>query len=248
MGKKVDIFVLTAGITVGFYLYFRSTIENTILCVILALTAGILARKTVKRISGRIQNTRRMRRRKLRRCAGSALMELACMVKSDAEDRLSSLIQKTYGETYSLEVIQRHPSSTLIQDDIFELWRARRGSEKLVICATCAADFNCRAMATELKNPRIALVDADGLSTMMSEHPEDMFPPTQKPVRRRLRLQHLAGLFFNRKNAPRCLTMFLSMLAIYIFSFNPFYLAAALLLLFVALASLRRKSKPAKLF
>ena len=248
MGKKIDFFVLTAGITVFFYIYFRSAFDSPLICGALALLAGILLRSGIRRFAGRISNSRWMRKRQLCRCAKGALMSLACMDEAEASEKLSALIEATYGEAHETALLQRHPASELCAEDVFGLWRRRRGGERFVICATCRADYACRSLAAELKGPKVALMDADALSAMLAEHPEGMFPEEEKRIRGRLRLQHLGDIFFNRKNAPRCLLMSLSMLAVYVFSFNIFYLAAAMFLLFAALVSLRRRNRPVKLF
>ena len=175
-------------------------------------------------------------------------MHLACMDRQQCLERMENLIEKIYGNRYTCELIQRHPAAGVGIEEIFSLWKQHPEEETLVVFSTACADEACSALVSELKHPRIALVDASALSGMIASHPEGMFPENEKQQRARFGLRRLAAIFINRKNAPRCLMMFVSMLMIYIFSSNILYLFSALFLLLIALISLRRRSCPQKLF
>lgn len=248
MGKKIDYFVLTAGITVLFYFYFRGALGNPAIAMILALICCLIINRIRRLLSRLFRSSSCAKRREYRKHAAGALMYLACMDAEDALEKLRSLIEKIYGGQYAMAVLQQHPASVLQPEELFRVWKAHRGEEKLVVCATCHSEAACRAMAADLKQPKLALIDAGALSQLLAEHPEGMFPPEEKQQRRRLKLRRLQDLLICRRNAPRCLMMFASMLLIYVFSANFFYLAAAMLLLMIALLSLRRQARPAKLF
>ena len=247
MGKKIDYFVLTAGIAVAFYLYIRSAVENRLLALGLSLLCCAVINRTFKRIYRSITSTSYAKNRQLRKKAAGALMHLACMQAEECHDRLDGLTELIYSKRYTSELIQRHPAAIGISD-IFSLWKKHQGCEKLVIFTTGHADEACFTLTAELKDPQIALLDANAISQMIARHPDGMFPEGEKCIRTRFALRHLAAIMINRKNAPKCLTMFISMMVIYIFSANILYLLCALFLLGIALVSLRRRNSPIKLF
>ena len=247
MGKKIDYFVLTAGITAALFLYLLPAL-GSIAALIVSLMGCIILNRIIRGINRALSGCSFMKKRRLRKDSRSALMFLASMEEASACEKLSRLIEKIYGRHYNVAVIQCHPSTALHEEDIFHIWKQNRNCEELIICATGHSDAGCRSLASELHQPKTALIDAGALSQLIAEHPEGMFPENNVHFRRRLKLQHIRDLFLNRKNAPRCLLMFLSMLMIYIFSGNIFYLFGAMFLLFVALASLKRQHRPYKLF
>jgi len=248
MGKKVDFFVLTAGITAALYIYFRGAFENRLLSIALAMLCCVLLQRLLRSVQRFITGSAFMKRRRLRRQADSALMLLACLPKQEAVDRLSTLLGKVYGSGYAIELIQAHPASTINENAIFDLWKQHRGCGRLVVCSSCQSSPAARDVAAALQGPAVALLDAGTLAQLIAEHPEGMFPPEEKEQRRRLRLHRLRDLFFCRKNVPKCLMMFLSMLLIYLLTGNRMYLICALSLLLAALLSLRSVPRPAKLF
>lgn len=248
MGKKIDGFVCTAAIAAGFYLYYHRSIESRVAALILAILSCIVAEKIYRRAAGMMQRTSWLQKRRIRKSADGALMHLACIAEEEALEKLSRLLNKSYGADFPIHLIQAHPSMTLSQQSVFDAWRTHRGEERLVICATCRSDPGCSLLASSLRAPRVALADAALLGQLIAEHPEGMLPPEQARCRPKLRLRRAAMLIFNRRNAPRCLLFSASMLLMYLLSANIYYLASALLLLFIALASLRQANRPAKLF
>ena len=248
MGKKIDLFVLSMGISTGFYLFFRGAFQSRMLCILLSLLGCAVAMRLLRAFSGLLSKSALIKKRRLRKQAGSAMMALACMDEAEAREKLCKLIQRVYGCDYPLELLQCHPAATLKENDVFDLWKRRKGENRIVLCTTARAEASCRSMAASLRQPQIALIDSEMLSQLVAESPEGMFPAEEKRLCRQNRLLRMRDQLFQRKNAPRCLLMFASMLMIYVFSANLVYLACALFLLFAAAVSLRRKGKPAKLF
>ena len=252
MGKKIDAFVLTVAATGGLYLYFLGAVKNRVVALLLALLCCAALGKLLKRLAAALSGCRFARRRRVRRCAGGAVMRLACMEDAEARERLSNLLRASYGADCPLELIALHPSCRLPRERLFDAWRAHRGEDKLAVCATCPADADCRALAATLKSPRVALVDAGMLRQLIAERPEgfDCGEAASAPRRAKLlpRLRRAWALLVNRRNAPRGLLFAAAMFAMYALGGSLAYLIAAMALLFLALASLRRPARPARLF
>ncbi len=248
MGKKIDGFVLGLCVAAGFYFFYQRAFESRMLSLPLALLSFFVVKKAYGMLSGLISHLNWAKRRKLRSCAGAAILALAAMPEEEACKRLRALILACYGEEHPLELLQVHPALPLPQQQLFEAWRRRRGTERIVICATCQADAACAKLAASFSAPKVALVDADALCSMIAEHPEGFDFSSKGSACARFRFAHVRDLFFNRKNAPRCILLALCMLCIYAISAKPGYLVCATLLVFAVLASVKRKPRPAKLF
>lgn len=248
MGKKIDLFVLQVAVAAAFYLYFQGAFRSRIVALVLALLCCFVLLRLGRKLLALLKNAPWMRRRSIRRDAHGAVMRLACLPSGEAEAALRSLLEKCYGALPALALVQQHPSLRLSEDRVFEIWHAHQGEAQLAICATCRADEPCRALASSLRAPRVALVDAAALEQLICEHPEGLLVPQEKAVRARLRLRRIAQLLINRKNAPRNLMLAASMLLLYLLSGNAVYLFSSLALVLLALISLRRAPRPAKLF
>lgn len=248
MGKKIDEFVLSAAIAAAFYFFFQRSFQNRAVAVALALLGFIVLRRALRMLAGFMGRFGWLRRRRLRKNAGGAVLQLAYLPEEEALKKARDLLGKCYEGEYETALVQNHPSSELSRQQVFEIWKASRGRERLVICATCGADAQCRSMAATLSGPKVAIVDANALGQMIAEHPAGFTFQDHKPRRARLRLQHVRNLLLNRRNAPRCLLFAGSMLLMHVFSGNIAYLIAAMALVFVALSSLRRTVRPVKLF
>ena len=175
-------------------------------------------------------------------------MQLACMEPESARQHLANLLKKCYDCNAPLELIQAPPSSSLAQERVFELWKAHRAEGQLIICASCASDRGCQSLCASLKQPKIALLDAEALAQLLAEHPE--FRPAEEPEERRKkrRFRQISALLIQRRNAPRCLLFSAAMLLMYLLDGRMSNLIASMALLFLALTALKRPSRPAKLF
>lgn len=247
MGKKVDGFVLNTGIAVLVYLYLRGAIRSRALCMLFAMLGCIIFRRILNKLHLLYNRNAIVQRKKLRKQSGGILMTLACMEEAEAKERLVLLLQKAYEFDAPVEILQQFPSCELQDSNVFAVWKQHCGKERLILCTTARAGTAVRTLAASLSQPKLAIVDADILSQLFAEHPECMFS-SRCPEVRKLRRRRVADVLLNRKNVPKCLLMFVSLLLFYILLGNPFYLVSSLLLLLIAAQSLRRKSKPAKLF
>lgn len=251
MGKKIDRFVLTVIAMAGFYFFYQQAFHMRALSLMLSIISSLVLRKLVRSILNLLNQSRIFRRKRMRKCACGAMMRLACLPDSEAQMEMETLVRKIYKGDYAVAVIQAHPSEKLNTQSLFELWKSHyQKQERLVICATCAADTDCRLLACSLKAPRVALLDSAALVQLMAEHPEGMCADEAPSPRARLRqrMRHASYLLINRKNAPRGFVFSISMLALYLLSGKIWYLISALFLLFLVLASLRKASRPVRLF
>lgn len=248
MGKKIDRFVLTSVFAAGLYFYFQSAFQNHVLALILALFCCATVIKTLHHIQKWFENTTWKQKRNLRRRSRSALMKFVCMEETAALEHIRRLLMAGYGWSEAIHLELLHPSMQLSHESIFNTWRTHRNTERIVICTTAKCASDAKTFASSLKSPRVALVDGEILSQLIAEHPEECFFDEPGRKRHTLHLRQMLQLILNRRNAPRCLLFAFSMLIMYVFSANIYYLVASLLLLFVALISLHRVSRPAKLF
>lgn len=247
MGKKIDGFVLTLALAGALYFFFRGAFESRVLALALALLTCAVICKFLRRLWGLLSRGKWLQRRRIRKSAASVAMHLACLPREEALAKLETLLKNSYEGDYAVELIQAPPSGALTQRELFEVWKAHSGAERLAVCATCGCDPACRLMAAGLKRPRLALIDAQLLSQLTAANPGVLELP-RETQRVPCRLRRSLALLFNRKNAPRCFLFSAAMLAMYVFSANLYYLIASMALLFLALASLHRAPQPEKLF
>lgn len=248
MGKKIDRFVLTSVLSVGLFLYFEAAFRNRFVAVILSLLCCMTVLKTLSLLRRQINRTNWQQKRLLRKRSGGYLMEMACMEADEALPIVQELVSDAYDSDAPVSLELLHPSFQLTQSCIFKKWREFRGADRLIICTTGKCSSESRIFASTMKAPKLAIIDGDILSQLIAAHPE-IIPSVQSESRQRLlKLNHLAQLIFNRRNAPRGLLFSFSMLVMYVFSGNISYLCASLFLLFTALVSFRRINRPEKLF
>lgn len=248
MGKKIDGFVLSVLVAFALYLYFCRWIGNHTVSLLLSALSYFLISKLIRKLYLHISDSALMQKRRYRKQAGSAVMHLACMEEDLAHQQLSELLKQSYDCDATMELVQWPPSSTLTQEKIFDLWKVHRGEDQLVICASCASDSNCKSMCASMKQPKIALLDANALAQLFAEHPQ-WYPKEPGAVpKRKHRFKQLGALLFQRKNAPRCLLFSAVMLMMYLLGGRISNLIASLALLFLALSALKRPSRPSKLF
>lgn len=248
MGKKIDRFVLSFFMAAGLYFYFEAAFKNHILAVVLALLSCAVVHKMLSRVQHWFENTAWKQKRNLLRSSTGTLMLLASMEEEEAHEHISRLLRVAYDWDAPISLELLHPSMSLSNGNIFKAWRANRSLEKLVICTTGKCPPEAKVFASTFKSPQIALVDSEILTQLIAEYPEPCFRAEPKRKKRTLQLKRAAQLIFNRRNAPRGLIFAGSMLLMYVFSANIYYLAASLFLLFITLVSLHRRNRPAKLF
>jgi len=249
MGKKIDRFVLTIAFAGGIYLLLRRKIASDILCIALSVLICMLFTKLIRKIITGANKSAYLQKKRIRKISSGTIMQLACGDEAEAREKLSGMLNKIYHENCNMELIQYPPSACLEQQKIFECWKKHCGTDRLVICATCKCEQQARILASSMKNPRIALIDAEAMRNMIAECPEEMLAEeSHQRCSMKTRFIKLSALIFKRKNAPRCLLFAMSMLGIYLLNGRTSYLMCSMGLFFCTLVSLHRRSRPAKLF
>lgn len=250
MGKKIDRFIISLAAALGLYALLRQRIRNPALAIPIAICILAIFKKLMRKLQAAIGRSACFQKRRIRMQSAGAIMHFACADPELTRARLRAMLEKLYHESETaLEIIQYPPSASLDQQRLFDAWKSYRGEKKLIICATCKCEPAVRALASGMKEPKIALIDADAIRSMIAECPEEMLADPPAPRKQiSLRFKKAAALLLQRKNAPRCALLGTSMLGIYFLNGKISYLIGAMLLFFCALASLRRSSKPAKLF
>lgn len=249
MGKKIDAYFLTVLVAICFYLYFFQATQKTIPSLVAALICCVIIVKTFKRVLKNLSNSKHLRKRRYRKHAKGMIMELACADPENTSARLKSLLENNYQEHYNMEFIQSHPDEKLTHNAVFQGWKKHRGEDKLVVCATCRCDTDVRMMASSLRSPRVAIIDAEQLKCMMAENPKE-FPISKSKTAFSCKffIWKLRKHIFCRRNAPRCILFALSSILMYIISGNIIYLCSSMFLFIIAILSLRHVSGSAKLF
>lgn len=248
MGKKIDRFVLNAAAGFGFYLFYRDATGSAAISVLLALLSCIILRRILRRVLRHLNAKPFIRKRRIRRETSGAILRLACLDAESAAKDIRTLLERHYHEVFNVALIQAHPSDALTRAAVFEAWKEKRDFDRLVICATCTADTECRALAASLKSPRVALIDSAALSRLIAEHPEGLMPERIQSRPAQMKMRKYGAWMLNRRDVPKNLLLSVAMTTIYLLSGNPAYLLGAIFLLTVVLLSLRRPSAPAKLF
>lgn len=248
MGKKIDNFVLTCVIMLALYLYFYYAFASHVIAVALAMLTGVVLLRGFNKLKKLILNSSLGRKHRLKKCAGRAIMNLACMPSDEADEEIHTLLTRCYGDEFCVAVIQSHPALKLSEKQVFDIWKEHQGIDHLVICATCEIGEDCRTFVSSMKSPSIALIDANALEEMIVEHSEYLISCDTPEIRRKLRIKGLANMLLNRKNASKNIILSGSMLVLYLLTGNAIYLISSMALMFIASISFRKKRKPAKLF
>ena len=247
MGKIFDKIIFSSLLAIGFYFFYHGTFKSPALCIALALLSCAVCRSLLHKIFDLIRRTHWMQARRFRRQSKGVLMRIATLPKAEADAIAESLIQRAYHADCTACMLQKHPSATISEDILFDLWKSHTGKEKIAVLATCRMSEACRAMAAGLTVPRLILFDGDAVTDLLAEHP-DLCPEAAQtpPVRLRLRLYRLRAAIFNRKNAPRCITIALSMMMMHLITRSISYLICSCALMLTAVLSIARRSRPVR--
>lgn len=248
MGRKTDRFLFTLFGAVLFYFHFRARFNSRIICCLLALFSSAVILRLIYSIAKLLSGFGPLRRRALFKNAGSSLVRLACMETEQASQIVTSLIRAQYRESCDCVFLQLHPSLKLTAESVFSTWRAHAGSARLVICTSAKADPPVHLFARSMNAPKTALLDAQSLLSLIAEHPEIVPGRQDEPKIRINPIKRAFCLLKQPRNSLRCLMLSASMLLLYVFSGGILYLISALLLFWFAIAALRIRKMPVKLF
>lgn len=238
MGKRIDRVVLRLALCVGLYLFYAAAFHNIPMAIFATLLSAMLLKKIVR---DPIQ-----RRSKRRKCAAETIHRWAKAQDPTAE--IAAIIERAYpGELAGarMELLARHPQGQPVTlDEVFALWKAHAGEERLAVICTCAAQETAHALARTLTAPRVRLLDAQQLSELIQKFPAGQERGEPSSVRPR----RVRSVRITREQAPKRLVFGGLLLVMYWLLGNILYLFAALATLFFALAGFKKHKSPRKLF
>lgn len=248
MARKIDLIALTLTASAALWLIFMDAFGSIPIAAILTFITMISLRKIIFAIPW--SNFSRPRRAK--QAAANSLKNLTLKDPAEARREIAEIIKKSYpGEKqpYSLSIILRHPSGQPITpDEIIGEWKSRKSSHRLVIAATVKASKESLSLCESLENPKIRLIDAPGLISMLAKQNPD--PKKAPTAPKRTLKKRLSSIFAaaSRARPGKCSLYSILMALLFFLTASPAYLAACLVLIFIAAIALKHRSLPKTLF
>ena len=248
MARKIDRAALTLLLAAALYLFFMGALRS----IPLAAVCCFIAMACLKKLASRLPEGRLGRRRRARSAAAKRLEELAFYDPAEARSEVNALIKKAYPDEaagLSMTIILRHPSGFPVNaDDVLSEWKRRRGSDRTVIASPARSDESARRLTEKLKNPRVQLMDGPMLISLMAAYMGGV-PPAHNPPERRWRerwaaFRRAAG----RARSGKCLAMGAALCLMFMLTGAAAYLAAGIILFFIAGTALKERAHPRMLF
>lgn len=154
MGKWIDRAALTALIASTLYVFFLNAGFGIPLSCLSAFAGMCL---------GRYIWGRRPRRHRVSAAqAEAALSAIADMDAVEGKRALKRLARRDL-EGGSFIALQRHPSDRVTAADLFDLHKAHRGEDRLVVAATCPIDPAAVDYVRSCNGPGMTLLDSSAL-------------------------------------------------------------------------------------
>ena len=222
-GRVIDRAVLTVLGSAALYLYFLNAGFGIPLSCLMAFAAASLARWLIRRRPRRYRWTAAQ--------AGAAVDAIARMPDEEAAAALHALLDPAHPPScHVLIPLPRHASAAVTQGDVFALWRAHRGEERLLIAATCPAAQAATDLAATLSAPSVAIADRKTLVRVIRRTGQFVPPEVPRtPIRHRLR--RAAATLVGRRARPSTFLYGLGLLATYLLMGKPACLFAGMLVL-----------------
>lgn len=247
MGRKIDLIVLTAALAAGLYLLFMGAFGNIPIAVLCSFASVVCLRRLISRLP-----IIRISRRQKRRAAAEMLEKLTFSNDDDARREIISLIASAYPSEAAdicVRVVLRHPTGTLLNaDDVIAQWKSCRDCPRAVIVSTVSANSAARAVAEGLAAPKIRIIDAPQLISIIASTMTDV-PKPAAHAKRSLRAR--ADGFIRAASGARvgkCLSMGALLSVLFLLTASPAYLAAALILFFIVGVALKNRARARTLF
>ena len=246
MGRSIDRIVLVSLLAGALYVFFLNAMGN----IPLAAASAFIAMAILKKLSSRIPTERIGRKRRQLSDARTENENLSLADHAAAGKRIQEILISAYGSSIDDTAIYpmlRHPAGgKLTADDICAAWRKLAKYEKAVIVSTAAADESAFRIAERLHDPKIRLIDSQQLIRLIARHSSRCTEPAFRPERqsRTAAIIRAAG----KAKAGKCVTTAIAMLLIFKVTGTTVYLIGALILLFIAGVSIRKRRLPCELF
>ena len=244
MGRRIDRFVLTALLAGALYVFFTNAFQS----IPVASAAAFISMAILKKLSSKLPRERIGRKRRNLAGAQAECEALSLGKRDDSEMRIREILRKAYGEIpggTQIWVILRHPAGRKISaDDIAEIYRGLHDCSKAVIVSTANADNTAFSMAEKLEKPKLRLIDGEQLAKLIALH--DPHPSPSKPSKRKRfsAFKTAAG----KVKTGKCFTAAVMMFTLYCLNGALAYLIGALVMLFLAGVSIKKRRVPEELF
>ena len=244
MGRRIDRFMLTALLAGALYIFFTNAFRS----IPVAAAAAFVSMAILKKLSSKLPLERIGRKRRDLADAQAECETLSLGKKEDAEMRIREIIRKTYGsipEGTKIRIILLHPYGRKITaDDIADIYREINGCSKAVIVSTANADTGAHTLAEKLSKPKLRLIDGKQLVRLIAEH--DPHPSPAKSAKRKSlsAIKTAAG----KVKTGKCVAAAVMMLIFFSLNGALAHLIGALVMLFLAGVSLKKRRIPEELF
>ena len=247
MGRKIDRIVLTSAAALFLHILFMGAFNS----IPISLFMTFIAMICLKKLSGLIPSEKFGRKRRARENARKILEEIALTDVSQAHERLSEILTKAFpadSGKYSLDLVLRHPTgSPLTPDDILARWKARRSCARLIIASPAKAGKEALLLTEKLASPKVLVLDGPALIPIIMKTapvPEKSVPK-RVTIKQRVSALHAAAA---RAKPIKCLRASALLTLVFFISGSPTYLAAAIILAFIAAVALKPRKTPKSLF
>ena len=244
MGRRIDRFVLTTLLAGALYIFFTNAFRS----IPVAAAAAFVSMAILKKLSSKLPRERFGRKRRDLADAHAECESLSLGQKEDAEIRIREILLKAYGKLpdgTQLRIILRHPAGTkLSADDIAEIYRELRGCSKALIVSTANADTGAYTLAEKLEEPKLRLIDGAQLAKLIAVH--DPRPSASKPAKRKSFSAFKAAAA--KVKTGKCVGTAVMMLILFSLNGALAYLIGALIMLFLAGVSIKKRRIPEELF
>lgn len=241
MAGIIDRAVLMAASALAFYLYFLNAWQSVPLACALAFIGCAILETLLRK--------RPQRRRISGSMARHALYQIAQMPDAEGLAAIEALIRWRWPErNASLCALLKYPESSLSPAEIFSLWKDHRSEERLLIACTCPCDRRGLAFARTLDHPKVAVVDARGLTALLRRRdcPIQLAQAERPPFMARLKARTARARA--AKPTLREGIWALGSLMMYLIWGNPLQLVIALVTLFHLGVCLYRQAVPEQPF
>ncbi len=246
MGRSIDRIVLISLLAGALYVFFLNAMGN----IPLAAASAFIAMAILKKLSSRIPTERIGRKRRRLADARTETENLSLSDAREAGERIYEILTAAYGDKLdgaAIYPLLRHPAGKkLSADDICEAWRTLSAYDKAIIVSTAAADESAFRIAEKLDRPKVCLIDSELLIQLTARH----YPKPSEPAFRPARSSRYAAVIraAGKAKSGKCAVTALAMLLIFRITGTAVYLIGALMLLFVAGVSIRKRQVPGELF
>lgn len=230
MGKWIDRALLTALAGAALYLLFLSVFGRIIPAACISFGCCALFLYALRGRAGRMS----------RHQAKDILEHWALGSDEDARAQLEAIIGRMDSDA-TLVYLPKHPAAEFSVSDVFNVWKANRSTDRLILATTCYACGRARVFAKTLQEPNMILLDTSRLIPLIRK--SNLSIPNDPGVRTRIaRLRMMLCDLPDRRPWYKSLVSGLGLMLVYLLSGLTAYLVLATGMLFLAGVSLRQRT------